>query len=205
MRARQRGKPASHWSPGTSLTDFAKAGRRAAPRRRRLGPGLGRAAAWWRPGPDLASTSREGAWYTADQRTGHGLGLHQHKGPTQPAQGPDRDRPQPARPRHAGGRGPRATTSTHLSLSGLRLGSVAKPSQAFSAVVHPGTRARRPVRRCILGYGRLMVAECAAPGLGGGWGPRRLPPHQQRAAGGRDFTWGGTSSDMHTDMVIGAK
>lgn len=35
---------------------LCKAGRRAAVRRRRLGPGLDRAAAWWRPGPGLAST-----------------------------------------------------------------------------------------------------------------------------------------------------
>ena len=195
MRARQRGKPASHWSPGTSLTDFAKAGRRAAPRRRRLGPGLGRAAAWWRPGPDLASTSREGAWPRPASAQGPdtactGTG----PGQTSACEAPACRRPRaPSHNLHAPfSLGPEAGLRRQAEPGVQCSGASWDAGQAASAAVHPGIRAA---------HGRGVRGTRAGRGLG----PTQAATHQQRAAGGRDFTWGGTSSDMHTDMVIGAK
>ena len=159
------------WDESNGL---CKAGRRAAARRRRLGPGLDRGAACRRPGPDLGSTCA--AKGLPGTRLTGGQGMASASVRTRARHGLRRDRTRTDWPQPWTHRGPRATPSPHLSLSGLRPGSVAKPSRVASAAVHPGTRARRPVRRCILRHGRFMAAGCTAPGLGqGGWA-RRPPP-----------------------------
>lgn len=132
----------------------------------------------------------DGAWPRLRQHKGrHGLGV----GPT----GTDPS-PRGTCTRRAAGAEPQPRTF----LSGPRLGSAA--SRASRSVRRSGTRARRPAV-CMLGYGRPRLWSARRP-AGRGLGPAQAayPPPATRCRW-QGLHLGQHSSDMHTDMVTGAK